>query len=260
MIGETFMLPLASITLGSFGMRDEEEDDDVGSLCTSIKRVGLLSPLLVRKTDDGYELMVGFRRYAACLEARLAEVPCRPHLGNATDAKECVFAENFHRKNVSPIEQAAGIRDALNEEIMTRDEIAISFGRSSDWVIRQTAMLHWPAEILEALHLKRLTVGAGSWLAQIEDGEYRGFLMNLAVDGGVTVRTAEAWYKGWVDNRPADVVGQEVASPAEALAGSPVPECPCLCCGALNRPDAMANVLMCPGCITSMRGSHLAAE
>lgn len=256
MIGETILLAMAEIHVGDFAVRSDEDDPKVASLAESIKRVGLLQPLLVRQLDVGFELMVGHRRYAACLHARLESVPCRVHEGTESDAKECVFAENFHRADVSPIEQAAGIKDALDSGVMSEEDVGGSFNRTVEWVKRQVALLGWPPSVLEAIHHKRVTVGAGSWLAMIDDKTYRDFLLGLAVDGGVTVRTAEGWYKGWQMNRPAEEVGQEKADPIGTSVVTPVAECPCLCCGNLNRPDAMANVLMCPGCITAMRGSH----
>ena len=255
MIGDSIMVDLVRITVGGHSVRDEEDERSLDGLCDSIRRVGLMQPLLVGFAGEGYDLISGHRRWAACVRAGLTKVPCRVHEGSAADVKECVFAENFHRADISPIEQAAAIKDVLEQGTMTEEQVAVTFRRSVEWVKRQVALLSWPADVLEMMHRGQIKVTAASWLAQISDDVYRKFLIDLAVDGGATARSTENWYRGWVASIPMDELEDASVPPDPKYVGPPVAESPCLVCSDLFRPDGMVSVLMCTGCLQSMRES-----
>jgi ParB family chromosome partitioning protein len=250
---QVITVPLLQVHPGRHVVRAAGEDAELADLAASIQREGLINPIGVEATDEGYVVVHGHRRYAACRMAGVVEVPVRVYEGGQGDLGRVVFAENYHRKDPSPVEQAAAIKDRLEAEDMSVEEVAVVFGRSPAWVRGQVAMMEWPDDVLMEVHARRLSRGAAEALAQVTDDDYRMFLVRNAVESGATARTCEAWLSAWRAMMP-----MEAAAAVEAPAGGSVPvrplaEAPCLMCGESYRLDALSSVLMCVGCVARVR-------
>lgn len=250
---ETREVPLAEILVGDYEVRSAEEDLELPALAESIRRDGLLQALGVVETEAGYRLVHGHRRYSACLMARVTPVRCDVIEGDGRALERASMIENYHRRDVSPIERAAQIGHALESQLMTVGELAETFGRSEDWVRRQAAMMAWPIDVVEAVHRRELSVAAAEHLAEIEDDVYRVFLIRQAVDGGCTERTAIAWLAGWRAQVPATALPASV--PAEPGGGPKVvmPRCVCLGCRAECPPDGLGMAYLCPHCLVALQ-------
>jgi len=252
---QVITVPLLQVHPGRHVVRAGGEDAELADLAASIQREGLINPIGVEATDDGYVVVHGHRRYAACRMAGVVEVPVRVFAGGEADLGRVVFAENYHRKDPSPVEQAAAIKDRLQGGDMSVEEVAAVFGRSAAWVRGQVAMMEWPDDVLMEVHGRRLSRAAGEALAQVTDEDYRVFLVRNAVESGATGRTCEAWLSAWRSMMPAeDAVGLE-APPSAGVPVRPLPEAPCLMCGESYRIDALSSVLMCVGCVGRVRES-----
>ena len=241
------------------GQRAAYEGPKFDELVGSIRRLGILVPLVVTAEQDHYVVVAGHRRLAAAQRIGLATVPCLARQGSEARVKEISFAENFFRLDLSPIEQAAAIKDVVDQGVMTVDQIAEGFRRSSDWVRRQVALLGWPADVLQAIHEGRISVSAGSNLALVEDANYRVFLLSHACENGATARTTAAWLQAWRSCQPASIAVE--AEPDEA--GRPsipaVPQAPCIVCANIFRTDELSHVPMCSACIRELQGAKARA-
>lgn len=246
---EMRMVALSEILVGDYEVRTPESDPDLVGLADSISRVGLLCPLGLEQRLDGLHLVHGHRRYSACVLCRLVRVPALIAPEGQSRSREASFAENFHRRDLSPLEQASEIADVLEKGVMTVAEVAAVFHRSVEWVRDQVAMLAWPGDILEVIQARQISVAAASVLAKIEEEAYRRFLVRNGIDNGVTEATARIWLQGWRMMQPAtEVVGQE----AVAAPGGPrviPPMSLCMCCRQETRPDGLCVVYICPGCL-----------
>ncbi len=246
-------LPVNKITAGDNALRLEAEDEELASLSSSISRVGIIVPLVVVSKDDGYIVVAGHRRLRAAIKCGLQTVPSIVRNAAAAEVKEVSLAENLFRKDLTAVETAAGIKDTLDEGIMDVPGVAAALHRTEHWVHEQMVMLTWPQDVLEGIHVGWLGVSAARNLALIEDSKYREFLIRNAHDNGATARTTAAWLQAW----------RSMASPEEALMQEPgpgrgvnqpaLPQAPCLCCGGVNRTDAMSMVLICSRCISTIR-------
>ncbi|GAI99855.1 unnamed protein product, partial [marine sediment metagenome] len=206
----------------------------------------------VRK-GDSFLLVAGHRRISAAKAAGLAEVPALIRESNEAEAAEVSFAENFFRLDLSPVEQAAAIRECIDEEIMSIEELAKGLNRSIQWIRAQALMTTWPPEILQAIHLKQISVSAASNLAAVTDTQYRGFLLHNAIENGATARATAAWVNSWQLSRP----------PEEALTTAPVdgvipaaaiiPQAPCLFCANVFRTDALNYMGVCGQCLADFQ-------
>lgn len=250
-------IPVEKINVGEHALRLEPDDEAIEDLAASIRRIGIIVPLVVAPEGDAFILVAGHRRLAAAKRLGLLEVPCCVREAKGADGVEVSFAENLFRLDLSPVELASGIKDVLTKNIMDVQALANVMHRSVHWVNCQLELLGWPADVLEAVHAGWLSVSAASNLALVTEDTYRDFLLKNAFDSGATARTTAAWLQAFRSMQP-----QEEAIRAEPVApGSSVvpmvPQAPCLGCGNVFRSDQLSHVPMCSTCIQAIREALL---
>lgn len=241
------------IKVGAHALRAAEDDEELDALAASIRRVGVLEPLVCRDESGVLCLVAGHRRIRAAERVGLESVPVIVGDYSDAQAKEISFAENMFRTDLSAVEVAAGLKDILEQGIMEVEELARSVHRTTDWVGRMIALLAWPADVLAAIHAGWLSVSAANNLALVLDDVYRDFLLKNAAESGATARTTAAWLQAWRSMQPAE----EAVLTEPGTAGSPpqpaVPQAPCICCGNLFRTDELSHVPACVHCIKIIR-------
>lgn len=246
-------IPMVKIEVGPHRQRSEGEDEQISELAASIRRVGVLVPVIVVSHDDHYILLAGHRRIAAAAAAGLAEVPAIIRDSSAAEATEVSFAENFFRRDLSPVEQAAAIRGCIDDKVMTIEELAAGLNRSQQWICEQAKMTTWPAEVLQAIHLKYISVSAARNLAAISDSQYRMFLLKNAVENGVTARITAAWRQAWELSRPPEEALTTAPVNGVIPAAAVVPQAPCLFCCNVFRTDGLNFMGVCPQCLADFQ-------
>ena len=246
-------IPINTIKVGQHRQRSEGEDEAISELAASIERIGVIVPLILQKKGDTLHLVSGHRRILAAVRVGLSDLPCIVQDSDQVRATETAFAENFFRRDLSAVEQAAAIRECIDEGTMSIEELAKGLHRSTQWIRAQASMTTWPPEILQAIHLKQISVSAASNLALITDPQYRGFLLHNAIENGATARATAAWLQSWQLSRP----------PEEALSTAPVdgvipavaviPQAPCLFCANVYRTDGLNYMPVCPRCLADFQ-------
>ncbi len=246
-------IPIAKIEVGPHRQRSEGEDEEIQEIAASIKRVGVVEPIIVARQGDAFSLVAGHRRIAAAAVAGLAEIPAIIREGNEAENAEVRFAENFFRRDLSPVERAAAIRECLDSGVMNIEELAKGFHKKEQWITAQADLTTWAPEVLHAIHTKRISVAAGRNLALIDDPQYRAFLLNNAVENGASARATAAWLQHYQLSRP----------PAEVLTAMPVdgpqpaaiviPQSPCLFCCHTFRTDALNFMGVCSQCLAKFQ-------
>lgn len=246
-------IPIIKIEVGPHRQRSEGEDEQIQELTASIRRVGVLVPLIVGRKNDAFLLVAGHRRIVAATAAGLTDVPAIIREGTKAEVAEVSFAENFFRRDLSPVEQAAAIRECLDNGIMNIEDIAKGFNRSQQWITAQANMTTWAPEVLQAIHLKYISVSAGRNLAAITDGQYRNFLLHNAVENGATARVTAAWLQAWQLSRPPEEALSQAPVDGVVPAAAVVPQAPCLFCANVFRTDALNYMGVCGQCLADFQ-------
>jgi len=242
-------IQIREIQVGEHEQRFDDEDDEIAGIGGSIQRVGLLDPLCVTAVDNGYLLIAGHRRLEACKRIGKESVLCIVKVGNEATRREITFAENFFRKDLTPLELAVAIANEVKEQRMTIEQLAAGFRKTTDWVRRQIEVVGWPEDVLEGIHTGKLSIAAASNLACITEDFYRKSLVRQAVENGATARTTSAWLQAWRSMLPlAEAVVVEPEPGAERLQPM-VPQAPCLACHDVFRTDELSHVPLCARCI-----------
>ena len=246
-------IKICEIRTGPNELREVTKDDSFEDLMASIRRIGVVQPVVVREDGGGYVLVAGHRRVAAAKEVGLEVVPVLVVKGPEKRDSEIAFAENLFRKDMSAVETATALKDVLAEETMTMEELARGVHRSKHWVQQMVGMCDWPGEVLLAIHEGAISVAAGLNLALVTEDAYRQFLVRNAVDNGATARTTAAWLQAFRAMLPPEQAVIQGPVDATERASPLIPQAPCLCCGQVFRTDALSYVPICVGCVQILR-------
>ncbi|KJS56044.1 ParB/RepB/Spo0J family partition protein [Streptomyces rubellomurinus] len=185
-------LPLDSITPNPRQPREVFDEDKLAELVVSIREVGLLQPVVVRQTGpDGFELIMGERRWRASREAGLTLIPA---IVRATEDDKLLLdalLENLHRAELNALEEAAAYEQLLHDFSCTHDELADRIGRSRTHVTNTLRLLKLAPTVQRRIAAGTLTAGHAKALAGIPDAERQEELAKRIIAEGLSVRTTE---------------------------------------------------------------------
>ena len=144
------------------------DDEALGLLADSIRRHGLLQPLVARRIAGRYELIAGERRLRAALRAGLERVPVIVREARAEDRLELALIENVQRENLTPLEEAEAYRHLIDERGLTQDELAERVGKSRPAITNTLRLLGLPDAVKAQLESGELTAGHARAVLAIE--------------------------------------------------------------------------------------------
>jgi len=168
---EILQLDPSLITTSPFQPRSAVDDDDIDDLAESLKKTGVLQPILVRGSGDKYELIAGERRWRAAIKAGLEKVPVI--VKNVADEQAMIMAlvENLQRKDLNPIEVARACKQIIDSTGMTQEELAEVLGMSRSNFTNLLRLLDLPEEVQTLIQKGDITVGHAKVLLSLKDGD-----------------------------------------------------------------------------------------
>ncbi len=183
-------LPLAEITPNPFQPRKTFASESLDELSASIAEYGVLVPIIVRRRNDGYELVAGERRWRACAALMRPTIPAIVRSSDDRQTLEFAIIENLQRENLNPLEEAAGFAHLIEEYDLTQEDVARRLGKSRPAIANTLRLLALPDEIKAMLAHGRLSAGHARALLAAPEAD-RTALAQRAVSEGMTVRALE---------------------------------------------------------------------
>lgn len=184
-------VPTSAIRLNPRQPRRRFSEAAMEELTQSIRRTGILQPLVVRKSDTGYELIAGERRLRAARKAGLEKVPVVVRGGTDRDQLELALTENLQREDLNPIEEAAGY-DCLGRDFgLTQEEIAARVGKERSTVSNLLRLLKLPQAVQEMIGAGTISMGHARAILPIEDARRQEALAHKIEKEGLSVRQVE---------------------------------------------------------------------
>jgi ParB family chromosome partitioning protein len=160
------------------------DEEALETLAASIRRYGLLQPLVVRRTATGYELIAGERRLRAAQRAGLETVPVVFRDADPQERLELALIENLQRENLTPLEEAEAYRHLIDVHGLTQDQVAQAVGKSRPSVANALRLLSLPEVVKAQLEGGELSAGhARAVLSVKETNAQVEFARELATDG-----------------------------------------------------------------------------
>ena len=163
---------LTQINAGRFQPREVFNEESLQELTDSIKKHGVISPILVRELGlNKYEVIAGERRMRASLQAGLETIPCLVEQKEDQDALESALIENLQREDLNAVEEARGYDRLKREFGLTQDEVATSTGKARSTIANSIRILTLPQNVLDMLSAGKIEKGHAKLLASMEPGE-----------------------------------------------------------------------------------------
>lgn len=177
--------------------RKHFDESKLQELAESIKEKGILEPLIVRRVDQGYELIIGERRWRAAQKAGLKEVPILIKEVEGRDLLEISLIENLQREDLNPIEAAEAFKHLIEEFKISQEDLSKRIGKDRTTITNTLRLLKLPLEIREQLIQNRITSGHARAILSLETKEKQIELSSFIIKKGLSVREAEALAKRW---------------------------------------------------------------
>ena len=179
---------LSQINAGRFQPREIFNEESLQELTDSIKKHGVLSPILVRELGlNKYEVIAGERRLRASIKAGLKTIPCLVDQKKDQDALESALIENLQREDLNAVEEARGYDRLKREFGLTQDEVATSTGKARSTIANSIRLLSLPAKVLDLLSSGQIEKGHAKLLASLDSKEAEAAADNI-VQNKLTVK------------------------------------------------------------------------
>lgn len=185
------------------------KEKEIDELAESIKENGILQPLIVTETEDGFQIIAGERRFRAAKKAGLSEVPVI--VKKVTDREKVVMAiiENVQRSDLNCVEEALAYYQLMEDYNLTQEEVAKKIGKERSTIANFLRVLKLPRQVIEMLQKELLSFGHAKVLAALKEKEEVLRAANEAVTQQLSVRELENWIKKSLKRRPRQSSVQE---------------------------------------------------
>ena len=185
-------IPADMIEPNPFQPRMSFDTEALEELTASIRTLGLIQPITVRRTDAGkYQIISGERRFRACKAAGMDFIPAYIRSASDQGMLEMAIVENIQREDLDPIEVALGYRRLIEECNLTQEQMASRIGKKRASVTNYLRLLKLPAKVQHDLKVGLLSVGHAKVILGVEDPQLQEDLCDLTVKGGLSVRQLE---------------------------------------------------------------------
>lgn len=172
--------------------RTNFKEEDLRELASSIKREGVIQPILVRKADDDtYQIIAGERRWQASKLAGMGKVPIQVKDVSDEKALELALIENIQRTDLNPIEEAYGYRRLMERNKMTQADIAQAVSKGRSTIANALRLLELPEDAQKLLFEDKITAGHARAILSVPDKEGRAKLTRKLAENRLSVRETE---------------------------------------------------------------------
>ena len=205
-------IPLVSISPNPEQPRTNFDDDALEELAASIRQIGIIQPLSLRKTGpDTYQIIAGERRYRAAHMAGLQSVPAYIRTANDAELTEMALIENIQREDLNAIEIALTFRKLIEQYNLTQERLSERIGKKRATIANFLRLLKLPAEVQLGLRDKRVDMGHARALLTISDPALQLKLYNEILKQGLSVRRVEELAKAYENGALAQPAPQRSA-------------------------------------------------
>ena len=176
--------------------RRDFNNTSLGELSKSIKEKGVITPITVRESNKGYEIIAGERRWRAAKKAKLKSIPAYIlNIGDEAEMMEVALIENIQREDLNPIEEAEGYAVLNSKYSLSHDSIAKTIGKKRTTISNALRLLKLPPEIRKSIRIGEITAGHGRAILQKKSIAAMKNLWKKIVNESLSVRAAESFVK-----------------------------------------------------------------
>ena len=184
-------IPLSEIRSNPYQPRVHFDEESLNELAESIKGIGVLEPIIVKKSIKGYELIAGERRTKASRIAGMETIPAIIKDYTDQEMMEIAILENIQREDLSPIEEAQAYKNYMDRVGVTQEEVANKFKKSRSYITNLLGLLKLPKDIQKEVSKHNISMSHARVLSKLDDEEQIEVLANKIKSEGLSVRELE---------------------------------------------------------------------
>jgi ParB family chromosome partitioning protein len=218
-------IPVSDIHPNPHQPRENFDEETLASLTASVREVGVLQPILVRRDGESYELVAGERRWRAAKRAGLVTIPALVRTADDVASMTQALVENLHREDLNPMEEAAAYQQLIEDFGLTHEEVASRVGRTRASVSNTLRLFQLPPGLQRLVIDAQLSAGHARALLGTPDRGFQEQLARRAVAEGLSVRTVEETIRQRAVEPTPDASDADQATRTSATA-TPAPQAP----------------------------------
>ena len=215
-------IPVGDIVPNTYQPRQDFDEEALVALTSSIRELGVLQPVLVRKNETGqFELVAGERRWRAATRAGLDRIPAIVRDVDDETSLAHAIVENVQRSELNAIEEAAAFQQLIEDFSLTQEQVATRVGRSRPAIANALRLLQLPVDVQRLIIEGRLTAGHGRVLVSVDAAD-RASLLTQVLGEGLSVRSLEALVRDYAAAASRDAESGSVGSAEDQTEGDRV--------------------------------------
>lgn len=193
------------------------DQDALQELANSIKEHGVIQPVILKEGAQGrYTLVAGERRVKASIIAGLKTIPSIVRDYNAIYLSEIAMLENIQREDLTPIEEAIALQNAVAKLNLTHEQLSQKIGKSRSYVTNMIGLLSLPEHMIKSMNSSKITMGHARVLSKLKDTKIREEYFNRILDEKLTVRELELIVRESNKKREVYIISRKDASKIES--------------------------------------------
>ena len=211
-------IDVLKIKSNPFQPRREFNEESINELAESIKKHGLIQPIIVikDKKDDNYILVAGERRLKATKKLGKDKIKAIIVDYTVDDLREYALIENIQREDLSPIEIALSLYELIKKHGYTHDELAKNLGKSRAYITNMLRILNLPEEVIEKIRKKELSLGHAKVLVSLSNEKTKEIAEKILKEN-LSVRETEKLVKKIKENKKDDYLNEDIIKITEKL-------------------------------------------
>ncbi|HDY88594.1 MAG TPA: ParB/RepB/Spo0J family partition protein [bacterium] len=246
-------IKLENLTPSDENIRFTIDQDQLDELSESIRRLGVLEPLLVLQNKSHTKIIAGHMRYLAAKKVGLASVPCIPIQGSEKELTVIQIHENIKRIPLSHIDQATTFAFMREKYNLKEEQIAKLIGKSTAYVSQHITILNSGDNILLALSNNQINFTVARELSHVKDPLKRNTYLSYAVTSGASIGTIQQWVKESKRDDDYDPEQEPLDTGPSPIPITQQPETPCDCCQNPMKTASIHFLRVCPRCDISIK-------
>lgn len=185
------MCGIEELVPNPFQARKDFNDKQQQQLVASVRKSGVIQPIIVRKSRTGYEIIAGERRWRAAQKAGLQNVPVIIREARDVDVAEWSLIENIQREALNPVEEAQAYQTLTGQFGLSQEELALRVGKDRSTIANTLRLLRLPPAVKKALIEKKITAGHARSLLGLESAEEQMKILETILKKALSVRETE---------------------------------------------------------------------
>lgn len=247
-MSKIFFVNLGDLSLPSFQAHRDTSHEHIKEISESIKLIGVIEPLIVRRTDKGLEIVAGCVRYRAALLAGLKAVPCIILNLDLKDSEILKLHENVKRIPLDHVDQGHTFIMMMETFDMTEKDISESVGKSIAYISQHISLVRLGNELTQAVKDKLISFSQARELMRVDDPVERNRLLRYCQEDGATIKVLQQWVQEYFSNiSKSPPSEQEIHTPKSDLVDIHVSR-PCEACEKLTEISKIYSLLLCKHC------------